>query len=378
MKVLILTTVMAPYRVNLFNELGKKCNLVVCFEQKKDIDRNEKWYQKDNEYFKSISLKKWDKDIKCVKTDIISVYKEENPDFVVFYEYSTNTAMYFMQYCINKKIPYCINCDGAFINHNFIKDKVKKHFIKHAKACLANGKHAREYFLAYGAKEENIFLHKFTTLFQREIIMRKVSNDEKQTLKSKLKIPYKRVYISVGSFIYRKGYDLLLMAAKLTKSNDTGFIIIGGGEKQKEYEEYIKYNQLDNVQLIGYKDKKEIIEYYDVADIFIFPTREDIWGLVINEAMSRGLPIISTNMCIAAKELVEENKNGKIIRANSIDELVNAIREFNMLSPHDLEEMGYASIEKNKDYTIENLANSHLEVFEKIYEEKKKNKINLC
>ena len=128
MKVFILTTITAPYRVNLFDELGKKCDLMVCFEQKRDlVERNSEWYNNQYKNFKCITLKNWNKSLKRIKFDVFSYMKEFNPDIVIAYEYSTITALLLMSLCIIKKIPYLINCDGAIPSNNIIKKIIKKH-----------------------------------------------------------------------------------------------------------------------------------------------------------------------------------------------------------------------------------------------------------
>lgn len=67
MKVLILTTIMAPYRVNLFNEIGKFCDLTVCFEQQHDLTRNHCWYEEKTSNFQVIKLSKWNKSLNTIK-----------------------------------------------------------------------------------------------------------------------------------------------------------------------------------------------------------------------------------------------------------------------------------------------------------------------
>lgn len=68
--------------------------------------------------------------------------------------------------------------------------------------------------------------------------------------------------------------------------SNTFLVIVGGGEEENQYRQYIADHNLENVQLVGFKQKEEIFEYYKAADLFVLPTREDIWGLVINEAMA--------------------------------------------------------------------------------------------
>ena len=94
-------------------------------------------------------------------------------------------------------------------------------------------------------------------------------------------------------------------------------------------------------------------------------TREDVWGLVINEAMAMGLPIITTNMCGAGLELVRKNENGFIIPVNDAEALVEKIRFF-MDHPEKMEKFGKRSLEIISDYTIERMASRHIEILQEI------------
>lgn len=373
MKIFILTTVMAPYRIDVFNEMGKECDLVVCFEQKKDNERDNSWYKENIRNFRLIKAKGWEKTINYVKFCTIQYLKQEKPDLVIFYEYSTKTAMLLMQYCIEKKIKYLINCDGAFIDtKKNIKKYIKTHYIKNAIGCLANGKSAKNYFLYYGAKEKNIFSHNFSTLYKNDILERPLKKDEKKKLRDELKLcQSKRIFLCVGNYIDRKGYDLIIKAANELKEENIEFVNIGCGNKKEEYQKLIEEYGLKNIVLEGFKDKETLKKYYDSADVFLFPTKEDIWGLVVNEAMARGLPVITTDRCNAGLELIENNKNGEIIKTNSCEELVKAIRKYLTKLDDELYKQGEKSIKKIKEYTIENIAKSHIEVLNQLCKENK-------
>ena len=147
MNILILTTVMAPYRVDLFNEIGKQCNLTVCFEQKKDKIRNDNWYAENFINFDGVFLKNSDKGLSYIKKDF-SKYFNKKFDLIIFYEYSTLTSLYYILKCKNKQ-KFAINCDGAFLSSKTsIKDKIKTYAISKANGCLANGESAKKYFIS--------------------------------------------------------------------------------------------------------------------------------------------------------------------------------------------------------------------------------------
>ncbi|MDK0871764.1 glycosyltransferase family 4 protein [Clostridium perfringens] len=367
MRVLILTTIMAPYRVNLFNELGKLCDLTVCFEQKTDKSRNDSWYDDKATNFTFIPLKHWEKSLKKIKFSISNYVDKNKFDIAIAYEYSTPTAMFFMQLCNLKKIPYLINCDGAFVSSNLIKGLVKSYFITGASGYLANGDNARKYFINYGANEKKIYNHNFSSLYKSEILESPITLDEKLKLKKELNLPNKKIIISVGQFIYRKGLDILLEAWSYINNDNLHLLIIGEGEKNSEYRKMIQDNNYNNVSIMNFMDKRTLFRYYKACDLFVLPTREDIWGLVINEAMACGLPIITTDKCIAGIELIEDYKNGFIVPTDNSKELIKKLNE--LISNKSLcEQMSKNNIKKIKSYNIEDLALSHIKTIKNILE----------
>ncbi len=98
--------------------------------------------------------------------------------------------------------------------------------------------------------------------------------------------------------------------------------------------------------------------------MFVLPTRTDIWGLVINEAMAAGLPIVTTDRCVAGMEMIEDAVNGYIVPVNDDQQL--AARCVEILSNEMLSrQMKINNLEKIKDYTVEKMAEVHLRVFER-------------
>ena len=118
---------------------------------------------------------------------------------------------------------------------------------------------------------------------------------------------------------------------------------------------------MPHVHFLGFQKKERLAEFYKAADLFVLPTREDIWGLVINEAMAYGLPVITTDRCVAGLELVEDGVNGYIVPvedAQTLAEKIHAVLQ------SDLEKMGQASLDKIRPYTLENMAKVHAEILE--------------
>ena len=173
----------------------------------------------------------------------------------------------------------------------------------------------------------------------------------------------KKIAITVGQFIHRKGFDVLLNAwSKCDKEYE---LYIIGAAPTKEYLDIKEKLHMENVHFEGFKTKEELKCYYKAADLFVFPTREDIWGLVVNEAMAHGLPVITTDKCVAGLELIKDGENGYIVPVENPDELAMRINE--LLSDDWLQEkMAKNNLQKIRRYTVEDMAIEHIRTLENI------------
>lgn len=130
----------------------------------------------------------------------------------------------------------------------------------------------------------------------------------------------------VGQLIHRKGVDVLLRAFAEAKKKcpDLNLVIAGDGPDRKALE-YHCASGLEGVTFTGWVDDASKAELYAAADIFVLPTRSDVWGLVLNEAMCFALPLISTRQAGGAADLVTDGINGYIVDAEEVGQLRNAI-----------------------------------------------------
>ena len=95
-----------------------------------------------------------------------------------------------------------------------------------------------------------------------------------------------------------------------TDMTDKIDLYIVGGDPQEDIKKLVDDNELVNVHFIGLLSTEELNKYYAASDMMVFTSRGDVWGLVVNEAMSFGLPVVTSD------------KNGAGIHFNSLDEAV--------------------------------------------------------
>ena len=122
---------------------------------------------------------------------------------------------------------------------------------------------------------------------------------------------------------------------------------------------------MNNLHFIAFQNKEQIINWYRLADLFVLPTREDIWGLVINEAMSQGLPVITTDKCMAGLELIEDYKNGFIVDLLDYEKLYN--KSIYLLNC-DNYNISINNISKIKSYSLEKMSEAIYNIIEDYYD----------
>lgn len=363
MRVLYLTNLPSPYRVNFFSELGKLCELTVVYERRSAGDRHEKWKVQSESTFQEVFL-----DAFKIGTDNscsfkVLQYLNKDYDQIVVGMYSTFTAMISILYMKINKIPFILSTDGGFVKEEKkIKKLFKQFFIRSADKWLSTGMMATQYLCHYGANKQRISTYPFTSLSEKDILLSPIEAADKITIKTKLRIKEEKIIISVGEFIYRKGFDLLIQASKDFNDGTIGIYFIGG-KKTDEYIQLCEKNKISNIYFLDFMEKKDLLEYYKAADLFVLPTREDIWGLVINEAMGCGLPVITTDRCIAGTELIDNGQNGYIVPVNDVDELREKI-PFILNNTNIKKYMSEQSLKKIRQYTFVNMAKSHMEILD--------------
>lgn len=169
----------------------------------------------------------------------------------------------------------------------------------------------------------------------------------------------KKIILYVGYLKKRKGLKKLINAFKSLKRKDAVLILVGTGEEEKNLRSLAQNEK--NIRFVGYFDEMEKARYYSIADIFVLPTLHDAWGLVINEAMYFGLPIITTDAA-GASELIDGN--GLVVKAGDEEELRRAIEK--LLDDDEMrKEMGLKSKEIMKDYTVEHAVEPFNEAIER-------------
>ena len=345
--------------VDFFNELGKHCELTVIFESNSATARDDVWKQYLVTNFRAVILKGIKHgNAEAFCPSVIHHLRRKKYDKIVVTNYANPTGILAVAVLKMLRIPYIIEGDGAFAGTSKgIKERLKRWLLSGADLCFSTAQEHDKYYRTYGVLDDRIVRYPFTSLSDQDVLSRPVSPEEKAALRKKLGIKEDKVLLSVGQFIHRKGYDILFDA--LSKMDRDVSCYIVGGQPTEEYLRQVEALGLDNVHFVDFKPKADLSEYYMAADLFVLPTREDIWGLVINEAMAKGLPVVTTDRCIAGLELITKPELGEIVPVENAKALEQAI-----VRTLATDKNRQAILETIRQYTIENMARKHMEIWE--------------
>ncbi|WP_289760134.1 glycosyltransferase family 4 protein [Muribaculum intestinale] len=229
------------------------------------------------------------------------------------------------------------------------------------KGYIANGVLTKEYLVSQGVNLERIYTGGMCAdsenLRLSTSSMTATDKDEFEKSIGLEKINGIR-YIYVGQIIQRKGVNHLLDAWREheKKYTEDQLLIVGSGEYLNQYRE--SYSNLQSVKFLGAVDYSIIFKYYGIADVFVIPTLEDNWSLVVPEAMACGLPIACSIYNGCHPELVKKDYNGITFDPLSINSTKDALAYF---QSKDLKLMGANSIileeQFNPEKTSQNIIN---------------------
>ena len=253
--------------------------------------------------------------------------------------------------------------DGSSPNTDFrdssFRTFVRRILVRFADAFVCNSNAGKKYLVeALNIPEDKIFTRTYLVP-DAGALMKPLEETEPPNWE--LKRP---IFLYVGRLTSRKGIKTLLEAAAILKSQgyvDYSLLIVGKGDQREELEAFVKERHFeDQVMWGGWVEYGNLGSYFQQADVFVFPTFEDVWGMVVPEAMVFGKPVLCSNGA-ASCELIVSGENGYIFEPSSAKELANKMQIF-LDNPDLIESMGERSRQIISQKTPETAAKAYVEV----------------
>jgi len=241
---------------------------------------------------------------------------------------------------------------------SFIKAQILRVLFRMIDVFLSIGKLNEKFYKEHGVENKKIIHMPYAVdnkYFQEEA--KKVSV-KRSSLKERMGIKEGCLVILYASKMTRRkrAEDLLHAYASLVKGIDSKempyLIYIGDGECYEDLKSLAISLSLKNIVFLGFKNQSELAPYFDLCDVFVLPSENEPWGLVINEVMNFSKPIIATDQVGCAPDLIRHGENGFIYSVGDISALGDYLKRF-VLNPSLSEAMGKLSLSIINQYSFE-------------------------
>ena len=194
---------------------------------------------------------------------------------------------------------------------------------------LAIGTKNREFYLSFGIPESKIHFYPYTVDNDRFIAASALSENERAAARAALGLsPERTVILYASKFTPRKHPDDLLAACQILAREGTPveLLLVGTGEMRESLKQTAALEPALPVHFAGFINQSQLPATFATADIFVLPSEDEPWGLIFNEAMCAGLPVVGSREIGCAGDLVRPGENGDVFDARDVQGLVAALR----------------------------------------------------
>lgn len=346
-RVVLIHNFLSPYRVPLFEELAQRFDLEVWILG--DIRSVRDWpADAPGAAFRMRALPNITIPLGSRYNVILLNYTlprelaHANADVIICCAWDTPATFYASYYAKKRGIPFILWSGSTAAESTLVRRFTKpfvRRLVKRASAWLAYGSRAKAYLISLGANEAKTFVAYNTV--ETAAFAEANAASPKEALRKRLGIATKHVVLYCGNLLDLKGVcDLLEAFARLgqmeAQRNGQGvdekeitLVLVGSGEQEKKYRAFVRDAGIsDRVIFAGFAPRNEMPSYYAIGDVLVVPSRSEVWGLVINEALACSVPVIATDVCGATADLVRHGENGVIVPSRNPEALADAIRAF--------------------------------------------------
>lgn len=335
-----------PYRIPVFNHIAEDCRIDFEVLLLSVREANRKWeIEMEDCRFKYRKLASRDIYIRSLdwglhfNRGVTRALDEIRPDVVVGTGYVSPAYLVGQRWAKKNHAGYVLWSGSTAATSRIGKGPLKwmkKRFVRNCDSYLSYGTEATKQLIALGADAARVVTGCNTVdldLFQR---LTEEARSDPGYPAWRVGFP-KHLILYIGQMIERKGVPDLIRAFRSIKGRDLGLILVGEGPEKERYQR--EFQGIERLYWEGYKQTQDLGPFLAAANVLVMPSRLEIWGLVVNEAMSAGVPVLSTTCSGATTDLVEEGVTGYSFEAGDEVALATLLKTVSD-HPERWEEMG--------------------------------------
>ncbi|MFO0945331.1 MAG: glycosyltransferase family 4 protein [Planctomycetota bacterium] len=294
-------------------------------------------------------------------TSISRAFERFHPTYAIVYGYSQLVNWLAIRHCMRHGVPFALRTDSnVWLDTRLswrseLRRGLLRRLVPRAAGILAVGSANRMYWQRYGATDHQLFMAPYAVDNRR---VRDLASRSDARPTSGLKFLY------CGRLIPRKGVDQLLAAfEELHVGSRCRLTIIGDGPERSRLEAMQSQPAREATRWLGKLANDDALREFGGHDVLVLPSRHEPWGLVVNEAMAAGLPVIADHRCGAACDLIHEGKTGWKLRGVTKETLKQAMLTC-IQEPSLVAAAGEAARRHVQSWSIERTVDGFLEAIE--------------
>jgi 1,2-diacylglycerol 3-alpha-glucosyltransferase len=334
-KLAIVTEIIAPYRVPVFNALAQRTEIdlhVVFLSENDPTLRRWRVYKDEIRFYYDV-LPSWRQRLGrhnlLINRGVQSALNRIQPDVLLCGGYNYLASWSAAYWAKKQRIPLLLWSESTDFDQRRgygVVELMKKRFLDLCAGYVVPGKSSLNYLKHLGIAE-GIFTAPNAVdaaLFSGLADTARANDLEVRTRRG---LPA-RYFLYVGRLVQAKGiFELLEAYAQLAAEirGKIGLIFVGDGADHAKLAERASKISPGTIQVLGFMHREELAEIYALAEGFVFPTHSDPWGLVVNEAMTCSLPVIATTVAGCTLDLVQDGWNGFVVPPCDVPQLTLAM-----------------------------------------------------
>ena len=280
-----------------------------------------------------------------LRKKMVNALGEVDPAVAMIPGWATPASLVALEWCLQNQRPAVVMSESnAFdVKRYALAELIKRIVVSLFSAGLAGGDLQKEYLVSLGLPRHRVFTG-YDVVDNEYFATNAVHVRENQTaFRKELKLPEK-YFLASARFVPKKNLRRLMEGYALYRSlvgpNHWKLVLLGDGPLRPELVTLRhKLELTSDILLPGFIQYRQLPAYYALADAFVHASSTEQWGLVVNEAMAAGLPVIVSNRCGCVPDLVAEGKNGFTFDPASVKGLGKLMADMSRLSERRLEEM---------------------------------------
>lgn len=293
---------------------------------------------------------------------LISLLNQTNPDAIAISGYARPAMLVALLWCLYHRKTAILLSETTENDEprSWWKEKIKKFLISKYQAALVGGNPHKRYLIKLGMPTDAIFLG-------YDVVGNDVFHpDQIKSLPYPLNKPF---FLAINRFVHKKNLPFLLSAyadyRKLAGDQSWDLVLCGDGELRVQLEQQITNEAIqDYVHLPGFLQQQELLPYFAHASCFIHASIQEQWGLVVNEAMAAGLPVLVSNRCGCYEDLIIEGVNGFGFDPENAQQLTELMLKISS-EEIDLHSMGNVALEHIQKFSPDYFAQGLIQAIQK-------------